>query len=148
MRPPRRALGLLLGGALALCGLGGLAGCSDDGDGEAFCERLGDTDQLGAVLGSLDTSDPAGVEDALQDTLRQFEELEGDAPGAIRDDVARVRQGVELVLEAVEENPDDLPAARAAIADRLDELSGLAQAGTAIETYARDECGIELGSEG
>ena len=139
MRHRRRALA---GAALALAAL--LPACSDDGDSGAFCERLGDTDQLGDVLGALDTSDPAGVEEALQQTLTRFEELEADAPGAIRDDVARIRQGVELVLEAVEDNPDDLSAAREAIAGELDELSGLAQAGEAVEAYASDECGIDL----
>ncbi len=135
----------LLGGGAALV-LALLPACSDDGDGDAFCERLGDTEQLGDVLGALDASDPAGVEEALQETLEQFRQLEADAPGDIRDDVARVRQGVELVLDAVEQNPDDLPAVRETIAGELDELSGLAQAGEAVETYAADECGLELGS--
>lgn len=140
-----RGRALLLAGLVGLGGgLGGLAGCSDDGDSGAFCDRLEDTQQLGDVLGALDTSDPAGVEDALQQTLDGFEELEADAPGAIRDDVARVRQGVELVLEAVQDNPDDPAAAREAITGELDELPGLAQSGQAVEAYARDECGFEV----
>jgi len=136
----RRTAGIALATVLVLA-----PACSDDGDSEAFCDRLGETDQLGDVLGALDTSDPAGVQDALQQTLDQFQELEADAPGAIRDDVARLRQGVELVLEAVEDDPDDPAAVRAAITGELDELSGLAQAGEAVEVYARDECGFALG---
>lgn len=141
MRHRRRAIA---GAALAVAALALLPACSDDGDSEAFCERLGDTEQLGAILGDLDTSDPASVEDRLQAALERFRDLEADAPGAIRDDVARIRQGVELVLEAVEDNPDDLSAAREAIAGELDELSGLAQAGEAVTAYASDECGIDL----
>ena len=132
------------GAALATVALALVPACSDDGDSGAFCERLGDTEQLGEILGDLDTSDPAGVEDRLQTALDQFRDLEADAPGAIRDDVARIRQGVELVLEAVEDHPDDLSAAREAIAGELDELSGLAQAGEAVTAYASDECGIDL----
>lgn len=124
-----------------------IGGCSDDGDSEAFCERLGDTEQLGSILGQLDASDPADVEERIQAALDQFRELEADAPGSIRDDVARVRRGVELVLEAVQDNPDDLPAAREAIAAELDELSGLAQAGNAVVGYARDECGLDLAGD-
>ena len=134
----------LLVGVAALA-LGLLPACSDDGDSDAFCERLGETDQLGEVLGSLDSSDPAGLEETLRETLEGFRELEADAPGDIRDDVARLRQGVELVLEAVEDNADDLPAVRETIAGQLDELSGLAQAGEAVEGYASEECGIDLG---
>jgi hypothetical protein len=144
--PRRRAVPVSLAalGALAVVLVGG---CSDDGDSGAFCDRLGDMEQLGSVLGQLDTSDPAGAEDSIADTLAEFRDLEADAPGSIRDDVARLRQGVELVLEAVRDHPDDLPAAREAIAGELDELSGLAQAGTAVESYAREECGVDLAGD-
>jgi len=137
---------ILLGaglGASALA-LALLPACSDDGDSGSFCERLGETDQVGAILGELDASDPAGAQERLEAGLEQFRELEADAPGAIRDDVARIRQGVELILEAVADHPDDLPAARQAIAGELDELSGLAQAGEAVADYSRDECGLDL----
>jgi len=129
---------------LAVLVLALLPACSDDGDSGAFCERLGDTEQLGEILGDLDTSDPAGVEDRLEAALEGFQDLESDAPGEIRDDVARIRQGVELVLEAVRDNPDDLSAAREAIAGEIDELSGLAQAGEAVTAYADEECGLDL----
>ena len=83
-----------------------------------------------------------------QAALQQFSDLEADAPGAIRDDVARVRQGVELILEAVQDNPDDLPAAREQIAGQVDELSGLVSASDEVVTYARDECELDLAPVG
>ncbi|QYG93650.1 hypothetical protein HC251_15270 [Iamia sp. SCSIO 61187] len=138
--PRRRAAAAAVALALVVA-----SACSDDGDSGAFCERLGDTEQLSTILGDLDPSDPAGLEARLEATLEQFSELEGDAPGAIRDDVARIRQGVALVLEAVQDNPDDLPAARAAIAGELDELPGLAQASEDVVAYARTECDLDLG---
>jgi len=143
VRHPRRIL-FGVGIGAAFLALVPLPACSDDGDSGDFCERLGDTEQVGAILGDLDPSDPAGTQERLRTGLEQFQELEADAPGAIRDDVARIRQGVELILEAVEEHPDDLPGARQAIAGELDELSGLAQAGEAVADYARDECGLDL----
>ncbi|HEV7720930.1 MAG TPA: hypothetical protein VGO60_06585 [Iamia sp.] len=135
---------LLLGIGVSVLALALLPACSDDGDSDAFCQRLGDTDQVGAILGELDASDPAGAQERLREGLEQFQDLEADAPGAIRDDVARIRQGVQLILESVEDHPDDLPAARQAIAGEIDELSGLAQAGEAVADYARDECGLDL----
>lgn len=141
MRPSarRRAAAVAAGLALVMA-----SSCSDDGDSRAFCELLGETEQLSTILGDLDPSDPAGLEARLEATLEQFSELEGDAPGTIRDDVARIRQGVALVLDAVEDNPDDLPAARAAIAGELDELPGLAQASEDVVAYARSECDLVL----
>lgn len=128
----------------ALLGATVLGGCTDDGDAGAFCEQLADIPPLGDVLGSLDTSDPGGTEADLAATAARFRDLEADAPGAIREDVARVRQGVEMVLEAVQDNPDDLPAAREAIAQQADELPGLAQAAEDVVAYARSECDVTL----
>lgn len=132
----------LVGVGLAVVVLGGVA-CSDDDSG-AFCDRLGDTEQLGDVLNSLDTSDPASVETEIEAAFDEYAELEAAAPGEIRDDVARVRQGVELVLDAVRDNPDDLPAAREQIAGQIDELAGLVTAGDNLVRYASDECDINL----
>lgn len=121
-----------------------LAACSDEGDSEAFCDRIGDTTPVAEVLAELDSSDPGGSRRRLQRGIEEFQALEAAAPGEIRGDLARLRRGVELVLEAIEDNPDDLPAAREAITGRQDELSGLFQAGERVVSYARDECGVSL----
>lgn len=138
---------LAAGVAVVVLALGAVA-CTDDGDSGAFCDRLADTSSIGDILNQLDSSDPAGTEEALNDALEQFSDLEADAPGSIRDDVARVRQGVELILEAVKDNPDDLPAAREQIAGQVDELSGLVSASDEVVTYARDECELDLAPVG
>ncbi len=142
MRGPVRAV--LTAAVLVL----GAPACSDDGDSGAFCDRLGDTEQLGDVLDSLDASDPADTEDRLQEALDQFADLEAAAPGEVRDDVARVRQGVELVLDAVRDNPDDLPGAREQIAEQFDELTGLVAASDNVVRYASDECDLNLAPVG
>lgn len=144
MRPQARRLAAV---ALAV-GLvaTGAAACSDDSSSESFCERLPDMPDVAAILADLDSSDPGGVETAVEAGIAEFRALEADAPGAVRADIARLRRGVELVLEAVRDNPGDLPAARDAILDRTDELSGLVQAGQRVSDYARTECGITLQS--
>jgi hypothetical protein len=121
-----------------------LGACTDDGDKDAFCERIADTPALGATLGALDSSDPGGARRQLEDAASQFRQLESDAPGEVREDIARVRRGVDLILEAVEANPDDLSAARAAITEQSDELVGLANAANEVVSYAEAECGVTL----
>ena len=138
-RRPVRVLAV----ALAL-GAAGIGACTDDGDQGAFCDRLADTPALGETLGALDSSDPGGARRQLEDAARQFRLLEGDAPGAVREDIARVRQGVDLILDAIEANPDDISAARAAITEQADELVGLASAASEVAAYAERECDITL----
>lgn len=118
--------------------------CSDDGDRAAYCERIASIPDVEEILASLDTSDPGGLESSIEEAVEEFRALERDAPGSIRGDVARLREGVELVLEAVQDNPGDLPATREAILDRTDELAGLARAGTRVATDAQAECDLAL----
>lgn len=122
--------------------------CTDEGSEEAFCDRITSVPDVGEILSSVDTGDPGGVEGRIEDGLAAFRALEADAPGEVRSDIARLRQGVELVLEAVRDHPDDPAGAREQILASSDELSGLAEAGTRVSTYARTECGVELGEEG
>lgn len=121
-----------------------LVACSDEGDSTAFCERVADVPQVGEILAEIDVTDPGASRRRLRDGAAEFRALEADAPGQIRSDLARLRQGVELVIEAIEENPDDLSAARQAIAAREDELAGLASAGERVADYADRECDIDL----
>ncbi len=136
---------MVIAGAVAAATL--LGACTDDGNSDAFCDRVADVPPLAQVLAQLDTSDPGGTRRALEAAVTQFRSLEADAPGAIRSDVARLREGIELIVEAVEANPGDLPAAREAITARTAELGGLAQASRRVVDYADEECGISLGQD-
>ncbi len=120
------------------------AACSDDGDRTAYCDRIASVPDVEEILASLDTSDPGGVESSIEDAVDEFRALESDAPGNIRGDVTRLREGVELVLEAVRDNPSDLPGAREAILARTDELAGLGRAGARVASDAQAECDLEL----
>lgn len=133
-----------LAAAALLCLAPVVAACTDDGNSEAFCDQVGEVAPLADVLQGLDPGDPAGSRRQLDAAVAEFRALEADAPGAIRADVARLREGVELVVDAVKENPDDVTAAREAIAGRTDELAGLAQAGQAVVDYTDEECGVQL----
>lgn len=139
-----RAGAAMATGALALVSAGLAGGCSDTGGKDAFCDRVADAPQITETLALLDASDPGGSRRRLEETVADFRSLEADAPGEIRSDVARLRQGVEVVVEAVKDNPDDLSAARQAILGRQDEMAGLAQAGVRVADYARTECSVDL----
>lgn len=128
----------LVGGVLLVRGL------STDGDRDAYCERLASIPDLGQVLTSLDASDPGGVESQIQTALEDYAALESDAPSSVADDVAALRRGVELVLEAVRDNPGDLPAARQAIQARQVELEGLTGSGARVADDAQAECSLTL----
>lgn len=130
--------------AAVLLALAALAACTDDGDKEAFCERLATAPGLAEILSSVDASDPASVEETITDGIATFRSLETDAPGDVREDMARVRQGMELVLDAVRDNPDDPAGAREQIAAASDELAGLADASAQLTRYASQECGVAL----
>lgn len=139
----RLGRGLLAATVGATILVGGAA-CTDEAGAEEFCDSLADAPDLESVLSQVDSVDPAGAESRLESAAEAFRELEATAPGEIRDDVARVRQGVDIVLDAVRANPGDLPAAREAISRRSDELAGLARAATALVSYASDECDLDL----
>lgn len=134
----------MVAGALAVVPVGLAGGCTDTGGQDAFCDQVADTPQISETLALLDASDPGGSRRRLEEAVADFRSLEADAPGEIRSDVARLRQGVEFVVEAVRDNPDDLPAARQAILGRPDEMAGLAQAGVRVADYARTECSVDL----
>lgn len=141
--PVRRAGAALAAGAVGFLVL--VAGaCTDEGSSEEFCDRLADIPDVSRILSEIDGSDADAARATLREGVRDYRALEAAAPGDVRADIARVRQGVELVLEAVEANPDDLPAARQQIQARSDELTGLLQAGQSVVTYAADECGLTL----
>ncbi|HYI61725.1 MAG TPA: hypothetical protein VEW93_07965 [Acidimicrobiales bacterium] len=133
-----RLLAVAVAGALTL----GPAACTDEGDQDAYCDRIASVPDVQQILSSLDASDPGGLESSIEEALAEFRALEAEAPGRIKADVARLRQGVELVLEAVRDNPGDLPGARQDILAETDELSGLAQAGSRVAADAEAECDL------
>jgi hypothetical protein len=142
----------VLGGAvlvlLAACGGGdddgGTAAGTDAAesatasDGSDFCTQAAGIDQrVESAMSDLEGDDPS-----VQDAFRQIaEELRAiDAPEAIASDWDAMAGGLDRMAEAFADfditDADSLAA--------LEEAEGnLTSAGTRVETYLRDECGIE-----
>lgn len=129
MRRPRPILATAL-----LVTLASLAACGDDGGGDTaqFCELLAATQD---PLGDDDLSDPA----AAQAAIEQFDELEAAAPEEIRGAVGTLRGVLEELVQVDPDDPESFAAVFSAVLD-----PEVQSAATELETYARDECGIEL----
>ncbi len=103
----------------------------DEGDPEAFCERLQELDQSG----DLDLDDAEAVE--------AFEDLVALAPEEIDSDVNRIQRAFEELSALDEDDPDAFGGAFEIILDprlasSLEDFAG----------YAEDECGLEVEGPG
>ncbi len=118
---------LLLAAAAACGGEDGGSDTVDDGDPEAFCERLQELDESG----DLDLDDAEAVE--------AFDDLVDLAPEEIDSDANRIQRAFEELSELNEDDPDAFGAAFEIILDpRLtSSLEDFAE-------YAEDECGLEV----
>ena len=141
----RRRLAAL---AVLLCVFGaGASGCSDDGGSEeALCAALPDTPDLASVVADLDSAEPDELESRLSSAAEQFRDLKGAAPDEIQGDVEQVSDAVEEILDVVQDHLDDREALRTELASRKAELLDVGPAAQRLVDYARETCGIDLGS--
>ena len=141
----RRRLAAL---TVLLCILGaGATGCSDDGGSkEEICAALPDTPDLESVVADLDTAEPDELDSRLSNAAKQFRELERAAPDEIHDEVQQVSDAVQEILDVVQDHLDDREALRTELASRKAELLDVGPAAQRLVDYARDTCGIDLGS--
>ncbi len=108
-----------------------------DGPGsEAFCEQLSVVVDVDAVLATLD---PLSIS-AAATQLRALHEV---APPSVRDDVGALLAMTDDLVAEVELPAGNEERAAGAVARRTD-LDRIAEAGTAVQAYARDTCGIDL----
>lgn len=114
------------------------AAASGSASGSEFCRQAADLDQR--VDEAL--SDVEGADSSVADAFTQLaEELRGiEAPEAIRDDWAALAGGLDRMSGALADlditDPDSVAG--------LEEAGrGLETASTNVETYLRDECGID-----
>jgi hypothetical protein len=125
----------------------GAPACSDDDGGsrEAFCAALPRTPDLATVLDDLDGTPPAELEPRLDDGVDRFRDLEDAAPDQIRDEVGRVADVVEEILDVVREHADDREVLRDELTERDGRLLAVGPAAQRVVDYARRACGVELG---
>ena len=129
----------VLGGAVTACS-------KDEGSQEQFCARLPETPDLADVVRDLDSAQPEQLDERLSNAADGYGDLEDASPDEIREDVGRVTDAVEGILDVVREHIDDREALRTELASRKADLLGVGPSAQRVVDYARDACGIDLGS--
>jgi hypothetical protein len=116
---------------------------SADAAGSEFCtEAAGIQEKVGA---SFDEQDPASLGLALQEGASEIRGIE--PPAEIAADWNALADGLDQIAAAFAEVDLNDPAAQQALGEKIAELEGpLDTASTNVETYLRDECGLELDS--
>ena len=111
--------------------------------GSKFCtEAAGIQEKVGA---SFDEQDPASLGVALQEGAAEIRNIE--PPAEIAADWNALADGLDQIAAAFTEVDLTDPAAQQALGQKIAELQGpLDSASTNVETYLRDECGLELDS--
>lgn len=131
--------------AAVAVGLGAVAGCSEDWDAAAFCERLASTASVDAALERFDPLDPAGTAATFAEAADRLDGLADAAPSEVEDSARLIADAVSEVVSALRVVHRDDPNGAVAALDRLSDRSDeLAAAGAELEAYAADECGAPL----
>jgi TolA-binding protein len=125
-----------LAGSLGACG-------SDDEDTADFCEKYRTFEDENEQVAQGNAEDPENVD--LEDVKEQFstlndqiEELAGEAPDEIKDDVETVRDAFAEVADSIEqaESPEELSEATTAAAE--DEEA--TEASDRVDEWVQDNC--------
>jgi hypothetical protein len=131
--------------SVAVLGAATTACSQDHRSKERFCAALPTTPDLSTLLDDLDTAEPREVETRLEKGADRFRMLADAAPPAISDDVDRVADTVEDVLQVVEQHLDDPDGLRAALVRKKAALLAAGAPAQRVVDYAREECGVDLG---
>ncbi len=106
---------------------------------DAVCEQFAVVRDVDQTLATLDPLSISGASTQLQ-------VLHDEAPDAIRDDIGVLLAFTQDVVDAVEAAPGHEEQAVEDVARRAD-LDAVAAAGTAVQAFARDTCGLDLTTE-
>ena len=133
-----------------------LVACGGDDDVSAadFCEDATRFEQrfeqLDAELSGGEVPSP----DVFEEAADAIDDLAGDAPGQIRDDLVTVADGVREVAEVLGEvdlddpdlldDPEQAEEVQAVVARMTAIDAKLEAAGERVEAYLQEECGIQI----
>ena len=111
--------------------------------GSEFCSEAASVQER--VGASFNEQDPASLGQALQDGAAEIRAIE--PPAEIASDWNTLADGLDQIAAAFAEVDLTDPNAQQALGQKIAELQGpLDTASTNVETYLRDECGIDLPS--
>jgi len=121
----------------------GLAGCNrtPERSTDAFCAQVASVQGLDQVLAGTDAARTA-------EQVEQLRRLQEVAPGDIEPSVARLVAITDELAHAVGSTPDAARAATDVFARHQGDLTAITDAGTAVERYALERCGVRLNPTG
>ncbi len=121
-----------------------LAACSEDSSGSAaeLCGAVGDRQSFASTFEGFDPSDPPGAIATLREARVELGDLRDAAPGEVRDDLDVQIDGIQSLLDALEDLGPQASAANAVAAVRglSDELSGVDKATAALDRWYSEQC--------
>jgi hypothetical protein len=113
---------------------------SSAADSEFCTEAASIQERIGSTMEN--SQDPAALPQALQEAATEIRAIE--APEEIADDWNALADGAEQIGQAIASIDPNDPNALATLEQQVGDLtSRLDEAGTNVENYLRDECGIE-----
>ena len=133
-----------------------LDGGNDDGGGDGggndedrFCAEAADLeDRLGSLQGGGDRLPSA---EQFTEVSAGFEDLAEDAPDEVADDMRTIAGALTALGEVFEridiQDPESLEALEEESARLEEQFGDLEAAGENVETYLKEECGIDLGGD-
>ena len=130
---------------LAVLALATTAACgSDDEDTADFCEKYRSYEDQNQEVGEQFQDDPENVDleeakGVFTDIANQIEDLAGEAPDEIKDDVATISDATTELADQVEqaEDPEQLLEAITGAAEGADETEDASQR---VEDWTQDNC--------
>jgi hypothetical protein len=127
-------------GALALSGCGG-----DDGDIDAFCDKVDEIRAADDPFAGVSGDDIEGATAALEEAQQLFSEVADVAPEEIQADVEEAQTFFDDFVEAAQDadSPEDF---LAIATDFQDEAQDFEDTSTRLEEYTNENCGGEEGS--
>jgi hypothetical protein len=122
-------------GALALSGCGG----DDEGDIEAFCDKVDEVQAAGDAFAGVTGDDIGAATDALEEAQGLIDEVAEVAPEDIRADVESVQEFFgDFVAEIQDaETPEDF---LAVATEFQDEAADFQETTTRLEEYTTENC--------
>jgi hypothetical protein len=117
------------------------------GDADDFCEQVRAAEETLANTDDLDVTDPEGAIAVLDEAIAAMRDI--DAPAEIADDWNTIVSFTERTLDAVDSlDLSDPETAAEQMEDMAAQLEGdaeaLEEAGTRVDDYLSEECGITL----
>ena len=110
-----------------------------------FCQQAADIpDRVGSSF--TEANDPAALTESFRNAAEEIRAIE--PPAEIADDWASIADGLEQAATALDGVDLNDPQAASQVQADLQELQGQLQtSGTNVETYLREECGIDTDGE-